>query len=162
MASLALGIGANALVFSVVDSVLLQPLSYPDADRLVAVWLTPPNEPDERFGTNTGVYFAIRDNNASFERFGTGRLNEAFSVSLPGDPTPYWIPSQFVSADLISTIGVQPLLGDWPSKDPNGIAISYRLWQRLFGGAPNVLGRTVDLGVAGVPSRPSCQRAIRC
>ena len=151
VASLALGIGANALVFSVVDSVLLQPLSYPDADRLVAVWLTPPNEPDQRFGTNTGVYFTIRDNNASFERFGTGRLNEAFTISLPGDPTAHWIPAQWFSADLIPTIGVEPLLGDWPPTDPNGIAISHRLWQRLFGGAPNVLERTVDLGVATVP-----------
>src|SRR6185295_8645899 len=109
VASLALGIGANALVFSVVDSVLLQPLSYPDADRLVAVWLTPPNEPDQHFGTNTGVYFAIRDNNASFERFGAGRLNEAYTVSIPGDPTAHWIPAQFFSADLMATTGVQPL-----------------------------------------------------
>ena len=150
VASLALGIGANALVFSVVDSVLLQPLSYPDADRLVTVWLTPPNEPDQRFGTNTGVYFTIRDNNTSFESFGTGRLNEAFTVTLP-DGTAHWIPAQWFSQDLMETVGVQPLLGDWPPKDPDGIAISHRLWQRLFGGAPNVLGSTVDLGVAIAP-----------
>jgi putative ABC transport system permease protein len=151
VASLALGIGANALVFSVVDSVLLQPLSLPDADRLVAVWLTPPNEPDQRFGTNTGVYFTIRDNNASFERFGTGRLNEAFTISLPGDPTVHWVPSQLFSADLPPTLGAEPLLGDWPPTDPNGIAISHGLWQRLFNGAPNVLGRTLDLGNGTAP-----------
>jgi len=151
VASLALGIGANALVFSVVDSVLLQPLAYPDADRLVAVWLTPPNEPDQRFGTNTGVYFTLRDNNASFERLGAGRLNESLTVSIPGDPSAHWIPTQWYSADLMATIGVEPLLGDWPPTDPNGIAISYGLWQRLFGGAPDVLGRTVDYGVATAP-----------
>jgi putative ABC transport system permease protein len=148
--SLALGIGANALVFSVVDSVLLQPLAYPDPDRLVTVWLTPPNEPDQRFGTNTGVYFAIRDNNSSFESLGTGRLNEAFTVTLP-DGTAHWIPAQWFSHDLIGTIGVRPLLGDWPPKDPDGIAISHRLWQRLFGGAANVVGSTVDLGVVIAP-----------
>src|SRR6188768_59331 len=151
VASLALGIGANALVFSVVDSVLLQPLAYPDADRLVAVWLTPPNEPDQRFGTNTGVYFTLRDNNASFERLGAGRLNESLSVSIPGDPSAHWIPTQWYSADLSATLGVEPLLGDWPPTDPDGIAISYGLWQRLFGGAPNILGRTVELGYVTAP-----------
>src|SRR5687768_2539452 len=125
VASLALGIGANALVFSVVDSVLLQPLSYPDADRLVAVWLTPPNEPEQRFGTNTGVYFTIRDNNASFASFGAGRLNEALTVTLPGDSAAHSIPAQFFSADMLSTVSVQPVLGDWPPQDPNGIAISH-------------------------------------
>ena len=140
VASLALGIGGNALVFSVVDSVLLQPLSYPNADALVAVWLTPPNEPEQRFGTNTGVYFTIRDNNDSFESFGTGRLNEALTVTLPGDAAAHSIQSQLFSADMLSTMGVQPLLGDWPPKDPNGIAISHGLWQRQFGGSPNVLG----------------------
>ena len=151
VASLALGIGGNALVFSVVDSVLLRPLSYPDADALVAVWLTPPNEPEQRFGTNTGVYFTIRDNNRSFESFGTGRLDEAYTVTLPGDAAAHWMPSQLFSADMLSTLGVQPLLGDWPPKDPNAIAISHGLWQRQFGGSPNVLGATVDLGVVPAP-----------
>jgi putative ABC transport system permease protein len=151
VASLALGIGGNALVFSIVDSVLLQPLSYPNADALVAVWLTPPNEPEQRFGTNTGVYFTIRDNNHSFESFGTGRLSEAFTVTLPGDSVAHWIPSQLFSANMLSTVGVQPLLGDWPPKDPNGIAISHGFWQRQFGGSPNVLGAIVDLGVVTVP-----------
>src|SRR6185503_504698 len=151
VASLALGIGGNALVFSIVNSVLLQPLAFPDADRLVVVWLTPPNEPEQRFGTNTGVYFTIRDNNTSFESFGTGRLNEAFTVTLPGDPTAQWVPSQLFSASMLATTGVQPLLGEWPPQDPNAIAISYGYWQRQFGGSPNVLGSSVDLGVVGAP-----------
>jgi putative ABC transport system permease protein len=151
VASLALGIGANTLVFSFVDSVLLQPLSYPDADRLVAIWLAPPNQPEQRFGTNTGVYFTVRDNSVSFEKLGTGRLNEAFTVALPGDPAAHWVPAQLFSTDLIPTMGVAPLLGDWPPKDPNGIAISHRLWLSLFGGAPNILGRVVDLGAGTAP-----------
>jgi putative ABC transport system permease protein len=149
--SLALGIGGNALVFSIVHSVLLQPLSYPNADALVAVWLTPPNEPEQRFGTNTGVYFTIRDNNDSFESFGTGRLNEALTVTLPGDAAAHSIPSQFISADMLSTVGVQPLLGDWPPQDPNGILISHGFWQRQFGGSPNALGAIVDLGAVTAP-----------
>jgi putative ABC transport system permease protein len=147
--SLALGIGANALVFSVVNSVLLRPLSLPGADQLVTVWLTPPNEPDQRFGTNTGVFFAIRDNNTSFESFGTGRVSGAVIVTPSGgDSAAQRIPAQFFSRDLIQTLGVPPLLGDWPPKDPNGICISYDLWQRMFGGSPSVLGTSVNF--AGV------------
>ncbi len=143
--SLALGIGANALVFSVVNGVLLRPLALPDADRLVVVWLTPPNEPDQRFGTNTGVFFAIRDNNTSFESFGTGRVSGAVIVTPSGgDSAAQRIPAQFFSRDLIQTLGVAPLLGDWPPKDPNGICISYDLWQRMFGGSPSVLGTSVN------------------
>jgi hypothetical protein len=111
VASLGLGIGANALVFSLVHTVLLEPLRYPDADRLVVVWLTPPSEPDERFGTNTGVYFTIRDNSESFERFGTGRLNESFTVIPDGEGMSEWIPAQFFSKDLVDTLGVRPMLG---------------------------------------------------
>ena len=144
--SLALGVGANALVFSVVNSVLLKPLDLPDADRLVAVWLTPPNEPEQRFGTNTGVFFAIRDNNTSFEHFGTGRLNETATITVAGDDQPHWIPSQFFSKDLVSTLGVAPQLGDWPPPDSEGVAISHDLWQSVFGGSPSVLGTVVDFG----------------
>ena len=144
--SLALGIGANALVFSVVNTVLLEPLPFPEADRLVTVWLTPPNEPDQHFGTNTGVYFTIRDNSASFESFGAGRLNEAFNV-IPSDGSPaQWIPAQWFSADLIETLGVKPVLGTWPD-EPFGLAISYDLWQRMFGGSPDVLGAKLDVGL---------------
>jgi putative ABC transport system permease protein len=145
--SLALGIGANALVFSVVNSVLLQPLDYPDADRLVAVWLTPPNEPDQRFGTNTGVFFTVRDNNTSFESFGTGRLNETATITVAGDDRAHWMPSQWFSPGLIETLGVEPLIGDWPPRDPEGVAISYDLWQSVFGGSPNALGTLIDFGI---------------
>jgi putative ABC transport system permease protein len=144
--SLGLGIGANALVFSVVNTVLLEPLPYPDADRLVAVWLTPPNEPDQRFGTNAGVFFTIRDNSTSFESFGAGRLNEAFSVTPRGNTLSEWIPSQWFSADLVRTLGVKPLLGEWPD-EPFGLAISHGLWQRMFGASHDVLGTNLDLGI---------------
>src|SRR5882672_1768318 len=146
VASLALGIGANTLVFSVVNAVLLQPLSLPDPDRLVAVWLTPPNADEQRFGTNTGVFFTIRDNNTSFESFGAGRLNEAFTATLTGDSRAHWMPAQLFSSDMIRTLGVKPVLGDWPPADPSGVAISYGLWQRMFAGAPNVLGTAMTLG----------------
>lgn len=151
VASLALGIGANALVFGVVNSVLLQPLDYPDADRLAAVWLTPPNEPDQRFGTNTGVFFTVKDNNSSFESFGTGRLNETATITVVGDDKVHWMRSQFFSDGLIEALAVEPLFGDWPPRDPDGIAISYDLWQSLFGGSPNILGTMVDFGVVTVP-----------
>lgn len=149
--SLGLGIGANALVFSLVHTVLLEPLPYPDADRLVVVWLTPPNEPEQRFGTNAGVFFMIRDNSASFERFGTGRLNEALTV-IPDDAgMAEWVPAQFFSRDLVDTLGVEPMLGEWPVEDEDvGLAISYGLWQQMFGSSPDVLGTPMNTGLPGV------------
>lgn len=89
----------------------------------------------------------VRDNNSAFESLGAGRLNEATTLTVGVDPTAHWIPTQWLSADLIQTLAVAPLLGDWPPKDPGGLAISYDLWQRTFGGDPHVLGTTVDLGV---------------
>lgn len=151
VASLGLGIGANALVFSLVHTILLEPLPYPDPDRLVVVWLTPPDRPDERFGTNTGVFFTIRDNSESFEHFGTGRLNEAFTVIPRDGDLSQFIPAQFFSKDLVDTLGVEPMLGVWPEESQEvGLAISHGLWQRMYGGTPDILGTSLYTGLEGV------------
>jgi hypothetical protein len=71
---LALGIGANALIFSLVNAAFLRPLPYPNADRIAMVRFTPPTQPDQKLGTNAGGYFFIREHNRSFERMGVLRI----------------------------------------------------------------------------------------
>src|SRR5262245_45245379 len=71
---LALGIGANILIFSLVDSILLRSLPYPNADRLAMVRFVPPNQPDQRLGTNSGSYFFVREQNRVFEMMGALRI----------------------------------------------------------------------------------------
>src|SRR5262252_3150854 len=70
IACLTLGIGANALIFSLVNGILLRSLPFPEADRLVMVRFTPPQQPDQRLGANSGSYFFIRRHNKVFERMG--------------------------------------------------------------------------------------------
>ena len=160
MTCLALGLGATSLIFSVVNAVLLAPLPYPDAERLVVLRFTRPNQPDQVFGTNTGAYFTIREQNHVFESVGAGRLtNNNFNVAddssvVAGRDR---VLAQWLSPDMIRLIGVQPRIGRWPGDQESfgrvfGIAISHGLWQRVFGGRADVVGRKlrVNGGVATV------------
>jgi putative ABC transport system permease protein len=153
---LALGIAANTLIFSLVNTILLRALPYPDANRLVMVRFTPPNEPDQKFGSNSGTYFFIREHNHVFESMGGLRLT-SFSIAADtrdGDPAREWVLGGWVSPGLTDTMGVSPKLGRWFSKDDSflNVVISYGLWQRMFGSSPDVLGRklVLDLGVVTV------------
>jgi predicted permease len=140
---LALGIGANTLIFTLVDSVLLRKLPYSDPDRLVAVWFTPPNQPDQKMGTNSGAYFTLRENNTVFAEMGVGRLKEAFAIAREGEEGREWAHSQFFSQGIIRALGVDPIMGKWP-EDQWGFVISHRAWQRLLGGAPDVIGKSLQ------------------
>jgi predicted permease len=146
--SLALGIGANTLIFSIVNAVLLRSLPFPDADRLVVVWFTPAAQPDRKTGTNPLGYFTIRDENSVFESVGAVRLNAAFNVGEDsadaGGRTR--VPAQWFTFDLAKAVGVNPVIGRWPSPDdPLSIVISDGLWRRLYGGASDVLGKKLRI-----------------
>lgn len=155
--SLALGIGANTLMFSMVHAVLLRPLPYPDADRLVTVWFTPPDHSDQKAGINALGYLTLRDNNHVFESLGAGRLNAAFNIIGDDAPTGAGrerVPAQWFTPAMIQTLGVQPILGRWPTEEPDtgSFVISYGLWQRMFGGRKDVLGKKLrfDGGVTDI------------
>jgi putative ABC transport system permease protein len=145
---LAIGIGANALIFSLVNGVLLRPLPYPDADRIVMIRFTPPGQPDQRLGTNRGVFRFLRDHNRSFEHIGELRSIEYSIAAGPsGDSEREWVLAGWTGPGVTRAMGVQPILGRWfaPTDTDFGVVISYGVWQRLFGGGPDVVGKTLRL-----------------
>ena len=132
---MALGIGANTFIFSIVDAVVLRSLPLPDADRLVVVWLTPSTQPDRKTGTNPLGYFTIRNENSVFESVGAVRLNAAFNVGEDSANAGgrVRVPAQWFTLDLAKVVGVNPVIGRWPSPDnPLSIVISDGLWRRLY------------------------------
>jgi putative ABC transport system permease protein len=146
---LALGIGANILIFSLVNAILVRSLPYPDAERLAMVRFTPPNQPDQKLGTNSGSYFFIREHNRVFQSMGALRIT-GFSVATEGgEAGRQWIQGGWVSPGLTDTMGVSPMIGRWFSREDTTftIVISYGLWQRMYGGAQDVLGKKLFIDV---------------
>jgi putative ABC transport system permease protein len=150
---LALGIGANTAVFSVVDHVLLRPLAYPDSGRIVFIEETG----IKRGGsspTAPATYTDWRDQQHVFSSIAAA---EAWGASLTGDGRPEEIAGLRVSPSLLDVLGVAPLLGRGLSesdiRDEAGrvVVIGYSLWQRRFGGNPGVIGRSITLN--GAPYR---------
>lgn len=148
LATLAVGIGANAAMFSVVDSVLLEPLHYPSADRLV--WVsgrTPEGRPNTISALN---YLDYRESATSFDELAAYlAFADQYVVTGPGEPEV--LVGTRASWNLFRALGLAPVLGrDFTPADetPSSAAvvvISRGLWQRRFGGAPDVVGRTLAL-----------------
>ena len=148
--TLALGIGANTAVFSVVNAVLLRALPYPDANRLLLVWSSAPSQGLPMFGSSPADYRVWRSDNHSFDDMGAFS-NDGISMSLEGH-APEVLTSSSITASLFPTMGVQPFLGHGFTErneqwGEHRVAIlSYGLWERSFGSDPNVVGRQVHLG----------------
>jgi predicted permease len=148
--TLALGLGATAAVYSVVQSVLLEPLPYPDADRLVGVAFTFPHEKPNAEQTGAAADF-IRDHSDVFSASAVmDDGSAAVNLSAAGGRAEQ-VSSLRVSEGYFRTLGVMPAMGRAFSLDddrPNGprVAIlSHGLWQRAFGSDPNLVGRTVRI-----------------
>ena len=144
--TLALGIGANTAIFSVVNAVLLRPLSYPDPDRLLTIY-----ETTSEFGKSSVAYPNFLDwrrESRSFSDMGTSRGND-FNFTGAGEPE--HISGEYVSASLFPVLGVSPFLGRnfLPQEDRQGAAcavmLSNGLWKRRFGADPNILGKILTL-----------------
>jgi predicted permease len=146
--TVALGVGANTAVLTLVQAVLLKPLPFPDGDRVVAAWFTPENQPDQRAGTNAFAYFTIRDHTQVFESVGAVRLSNAFNV---GDDDPnatgrLRVPAQWFSFGMIDVLKTFPAMGRWPTpEETDTIVISHGLWQSLYGGRQDILGRRLRI-----------------
>ena len=140
--TLALGIGANAAIFSVVDAVLLRPLAYKDADRLVTI-LHEGHDP-----VAVANYIDWRDQSRSFAAMGAA---DYWSANLSGVDSPEHVLGLKVTQSLLPMLGVQPLVGRLfaVGEDQKGaeheVLLSYGLWQRRFGGDLNVLGKSITL-----------------
>jgi putative ABC transport system permease protein len=146
--TLALGIGANTAIFSVVNAVLLRPLPYAEPGRLVALWEGNTQRPMSRNAISYPNFFDWRAQSQSFERMAS---YYTIPMDLTGIATPVNLRGATVSPDLFATLGVKPLLGRWfvAEEENPGIRaaiISHSLWQRQFGGDPNIVGRSLTLG----------------
>ncbi|MGA8269553.1 MAG: ABC transporter permease [Candidatus Acidiferrales bacterium] len=146
--TLALGIGANTAIFSVVDAVLLKPLPYPQPGSIAAVWGTHMKMGENKRALSFPDFRDLQAQNHVFEHVAVYTDD---TTSLTGAGEPLHLFAEKVSADMFSVLGVRPLLGRafLPDEDQPGhfvAMISYRLWQSHFGADPNMVGRAVTFG----------------
>jgi len=146
--TLALGIGANSAIFSVVNGLLLRPLPYKDSDRLAIVWTHSPGANVAQDWPSPGQFSAVKSQTDVFEDLALAR---GMSLNLSGGETAERVEAVQATSNLFAMLGARPLLGrlflpeeDSPGK-PNTVVISHGLWQRRFGSDPNVIGRTITL-----------------
>src|SRR5580692_6250207 len=140
--TLAIGVGANTAVFSVVNSILIKPLPYPDADRLAGVWNIAPGAPglasvsgDLRLSPS--MYFTFAEQSQVFQSLGVWTPGQATVIGLaePERPT-----AAYVSDGLLQTLATPPFLGRWIATEDQApragdrVMLGYGFWQRRFGG----------------------------
>jgi predicted permease len=151
--TLAIGIGANTAVFTVIDRVLLQPLPYPEANRLAALNLDAPGAGglasfSGGLQLSASMYFTFARHNRSFAPMGIWTPAEA---NVTGLAQPEQVHTALVSGGLLETLDVPAALGRWfiaAEQDPRGaptVMLSYGYWQRAFGGERDVIGRTLEV-----------------
>ena len=148
--TLALGIGANTVIFSVVDAVLLRPLPYPQAERLALLWSTFASQGIATSGSSMPDYREWRDQNQVFEVL-AGFYHGDFNLAGAGRE-PELVQGAFITANLFATLRVAPLLGRSFTAEENQFGrhrvalLSHGLWQRRYGGDGQILRRTIKLG----------------
>ena len=147
--ALALGIGSNTAIFSVVNGVLLRPLSYTDPGRLLRIY-----ETSAEFSRSSVAYPNFLDWRAASRSFTGMGAYRSDDFNFTGAGEPEQLSGEYVSADLFPVLGVTPSLGRnfLPAEDrpgaPCSVMLSYSLWQRRFAADPNVLGKAMTLNAA--------------
>src|SRR4051812_30236251 len=146
--SLAIGIGANTAIFSVVDALLLRPLPYPHADRLAVLWLRSPGLGIPQDWPSPGQFIDIQQQNRSFEELA---IAQGGTRNLTGRAQPERVEILRTSSNLFPMLGAKPLLGrlllpeeDKPGK-PEVAILSYAAWQRYWSGDPQIAGKSITL-----------------
>jgi putative ABC transport system permease protein len=154
--TLALGIGANTAIFSIVNAVLVNPMPYRDGDRLVEFWETNPLKNWTQATVAPANLFDWQKQNQSFEDIaaymGSDKKGPGLAgLQLTGGGEPERIQALYVTGNIFSVLGVDAMIGrtlreeeTWEGK-PTVIVLSYGLWQRRFGGDPAIVGQTISL-----------------
>lgn len=151
--TIAIGVAANAAVFSVVNSVLLKPLNYPKAEELVALHQVAPGAEgladfENGLLLSPSMYFTYSEHNRTFQSLGvwiTGTAN------VTGMAEPEQVRTVSVTDGVLQTLAVPPAVGRWFSQvdqvpnSPGRVILSYGYWQRRFGGDPRVIGRNITV-----------------
>ncbi len=145
--TLAIGIGANTAMFSIVDAVLLRPLRFPGADRASEVWMRTAEGASAQPGVTALAYAALREGLADVAgvegyRFGAG--------TIVGGVEPIIVPIPEVSAGLLLMVGASPIIGRLYERDDalpgsTSVLISERIWASQFGRDPGIVGRRIDI-----------------
>ena len=146
--TLALGIGANTAIFSIVNAVLLRPLPYPDADRIMV--LNESSGPGQDYSVALPDYFDWRNDNTVFEHLAATHKESRNLSGIPGRD-PERVSCASVTRNFFNIIGLPPKIGRTFSEDEDKVGappvavISDRLWRRVFNADPSVLGRSITL-----------------
>jgi predicted permease len=151
--TLAIGIGANTAVFSVLNSVVLKPLPYPEPDQFVAVWLHAPGAAglanfSEGLRLSPSMYLTFAEHNRTFQSIGVW-ISETANVT--GLAQPEEVHATYISDGVLQTFNVPPAAGRWIStveqapRSHEVAMLSYGYWQRRFGGDPAVIGRNIQV-----------------
>jgi predicted permease len=144
--TLAAGIGANTVVFSVLEGVLLKPLPYPRAEELVGVWHTAPGFQIADLNMSPSSYFIYREQGKTLEDIG---MYQGDSDSVTGVAEPEQVPAMRVTDGTLPLLGIPPLLGRTFTKQddlpgaPETVILSYGYWRHKFGGDPSAIGKTL-------------------
>ncbi len=146
--TLALGIGANTAIFSVVDAVLLRPLPFQNANRIVRAWGNFPLY--DKAGVSPPDFLAYRAHNHVFEQFGAISYGTSL-FNLTGNDKPQQVQGSLVTQGFFETLGIRPLAGrtfslaDEQEHDPRVVILGNRFWRERFGGDPGVIGKSLKL-----------------
>src|SRR5919107_1686461 len=146
--TLALGIGANTAIFSVVNGLLLRPLPYADSERLAIIWTHSPGANVVQDWPSPGQFSAVKAGTSVFEDMA---LAQGTNSNLAGESGAERIGTVRTTSNMFALLGARPALGrvflpeeDAPGRPPT-VVLSHGLWQRRFGSDPNVIGRTLAL-----------------
>ena len=144
--TLAAGVGANTVIFSVLEGVLLKPLPYPHSERLIGVWHQAPGINIPNLNMAPSMYFIDREQNTTFQDIGA-YTGDSFSVTGIGEPEQVY--GLDVTDGTLPLLGVVPAVGRLFTREddspgtPETVLISYGYWHQKFGGDPTVIGRSI-------------------
>jgi predicted permease len=148
LVTLAFGVGANTVIFSVLEGVLLKPLPYPHPEQLIGVWHTAPGVGIEDLNISPSIYFIDREQNTTFQDIG---VYNGDSLSVTGAGEPEQVRGLDVTDGTLPILGVKPALGRLITREddspgsPDTVLLSYGYWHQKFGGASSAIGRSITV-----------------